>query len=227
MKRVISVFIVLFFTLLILIPSFEKEENIIQEPIIIEPLEYFPCIEELNVKCEPQIIVEEKSIYEQIEEEYNNKMNELLETDNEKEWFISYKDMNLRHSEIIGCPETIYDVFENDELQLLFAVVQAEIGDEYSFSQKCNVASVIFNRVESEHFGNTLSKVLIKREFASISDGRYKKVKISETTILACEFAYEIKDTTNGCLFFDSNGMLNYEFVFNDGAHNFYKIKEK
>ena len=25
-----------------------------------------------------------------------------------------------------------------------------------------------------------------------------------------------------GALFFDSNGALNYKFVFNDGAHNFY-----
>ena len=63
-------------------------------------------------------------------------------------------------------------------------------------------------------------------QFATIPDGRYKEVEVSEDTILACEYAFQIEDTTGGCLFFDSNNMLKYEFVFSDGAHNFYTLKE-
>ena len=48
---------------------------------------------------------------------------------------------------------------------------------------------------------------------------------MSEDTILACEYAFEIEDTTDGCLFFDSNNTLNYRFVFNDKAHNFYSLR--
>ena len=43
--------------------------------------------------------------------------------------------------------------------------------------------------------------------------------------LIACEYAYEFPDTTNGALFFDSNGYLDYEFIYNDEAHNFYKLK--
>ena len=117
-------------------------------------------------------------------------------------------------------------VFSEDELDLLFRVVQAEVGDEYSFEPKVNVASVIFNRLEHERFPDTLSEILVYNQFSPISDGRYKEIEVSEDTILACEYAFQAEDITNGCLFFDSNNTLNYQFVFNDSAHNFYKYRE-
>ena len=60
-----------------------------------------------------------------------------------------------------------------------------------------------------------------------MNNGKYKNVEVSEDTILACEYAFEIEDTTGGCLFFDSNNTLNYEFVFNDGVHNYYKLEQE
>ena len=123
-------------------------------------------------------------------------------------------------------PETIYDCFTEQELDLLFRVVQAEIGD-YSFDQKVNVANVIFNRIAHERFGETLNEVLVSSQFATISNGRINRVKVDEDTILACEYAFLFADTTNGALFFDSDGSLNYEKIANDGAHNFYTLKEE
>lgn len=72
-----------------------------------------------------------------------------------------------------------------------------------------------------------MNEILTGDQFQPISDGRYKNVEVSEDTILACEYVFIFGDTTNGCLFFDSNGKLNYQFVKNDGAHNFYKYKER
>lgn len=186
------------------------------------------------VETEPQlypqqnimICVEEvKKDYETAVEEMNMKMEEIDSISDIKEWFLSYKTIVEEYENIIDPPETIYDYFSENELDLLFRVVQAEIGDKYSFTQKVNVASVIFNRLNHEKFPNTISDILIPSQFATISDGRYKKVEVSEATILACEYAFEIADTTDGCLFFDSNNKLKYEFIYNDGAHNFYKIK--
>lgn len=153
-------------------------------------------------------------------------MMEIESITDKKEWFVAYKNIVDEYSYIIDPPETIYDCFTEEELDLLFHVVQAEIGDEYSFAQKVNVSSVIFNRLEHERFPNTLSEILVYDQFSPISDGRYKEVEVSEDTILACEYAFQIEDTTGGCLFFDSNNTLNYQFVFNDSAHNFYKYKE-
>lgn len=159
-------------------------------------------------------------------EEMNQKMAEIESIEDKKEWFIAYKNIIEDYAYIIDPPETIYDYFTEEELDLFFHVVQAEIGDEYSFEQKTHVVSVIFNRYYHERFPNTLLEILIPSQFSTISNGSYKKVDISEDTILACEYVFMIEDTTDGCLFFDSNNALNYQFVFNDGAHNFYKYKE-
>ena len=122
---------------------------------------------------------------------------------------------------------TLYDVYTEEELDLLFKVVQAEATDG-TVEQKSNVASVIFNRLKKGWWGGDLTKNLMaKRQFEVVTNGRYKKMKISEKTILACEMAFE-QDTTQGALFFDSTegkswAAENREWIFNDGIHDFYK----
>ena len=144
-----------------------------------------------------------------------------------REWFLGYKELLERQAGILGTPASIYDCFNEQELDRLFRVVQAEIGDEYSFDQKCNVASVIFNRLKHPEFGGTLEAVLSPGQFSTVKNGRYLRAEVSQETILACEYSFMIGDTTGGCLFFDSNGVLKYSFVFNDGAHNFYTLPSK
>lgn len=156
-------------------------------------------------------------------ENMNKRLEEINNIENLKDWFIAYKYLVEDYSYILDPPETIYDYYTNEELELLFRVVQAEVGDEYTFEQKVNVTSIIFNRIEHDDFPNEIQNVLSKDQFQPISDGRYKEVEVSDETILACEYSFMFGDTTNGCLFFDSNGKLKYEFIYSDGAHNFYK----
>lgn len=179
-----------------------------------------------NIEVEIETI-EEVDESEIIMEEYLLMMEEYESTDNYLDWYIKYKYFITENSDVCDKPETIYDVFSDEELDLMFRVVQAEIGDEYSFEQKVHVANVIFNRVAHYKFPDTLKEVLIPSQFSTISSGRYKRVEVSEATILACEFAYEIEDLTDGCLFFDSNGVLNYKLIMNDGAHNLYKLHKE
>lgn len=154
-------------------------------------------------------------------------LEERSRTQDRREWFISYKELLERQAGILEAPASLYDCFPAEALDRLFRVVQAEIGDEYSFDQKCNVASVIFNRVEHDKFGNTLEEVLTADQFATISNGRYLRAEVSEETILACEYSFMLGDTTGGCLFFDSNRSLKYSYAFNDGAHNFYMLRSE
>ena len=68
---------------------------------------------------------------------------------------------------------------------------------------------------------------MAKRQFEVITNGRYKKVTITEETILACEIAFE-RDTAQGALFFDSTkgnswAHMNQEYLFSDHVHWFYK----
>lgn len=159
-------------------------------------------------------------------EEINKKMQAIHSIQDKKEWFLAYKAIIQDYSDTFDPPETIYDYYTDKELDLFFRVVQAEVGEEYTFEQKANVASVIINRLNHKQFGDSMFEVLTPDQFETIHNNRYQKVKVSQNTILACEYSFQIEDTTNGCLFFDSNHLLKYKFVFHDGAHNFYKLEE-
>lgn len=157
---------------------------------------------------------------EQINKEFESLDSLNLST---KDWYIKHKEIEEKYSDVIDVQETIYDYFSDDELDKLFHVVEAEIGNG-TFEQKCNVVSVIWNRLNHSEFDDTLSNILSKDQFSTISNGSYLNSNVSEDTILACEYTFQFGDTTDGCLFFDSNSALNYSFVFNDGAHNFYTM---
>lgn len=184
---------------------------------------------ELQTHCDPMSnvnVVELGNIHEVTCNKMNEKMEEIEGITDKKEWYLAYKSIVETYSDFFDSPEIIYDCFTDTELQLLFKVVQAEIGDQYSFEQKVNVASVIFNRLEHKRFPDNLEEILVADQFATISNGAYQKVEVSDTTILACEYAFSIENTAEECLFFDSNSRLKYNFVFNDGAHNFYKMED-
>ena len=154
-------------------------------------------------------------------------MEKIKDYEDKLSWFKAYKAINERYKDWVDVPETLYDYFSKKELNKLFKTVEAECtgGD---FDSKCNVASVIFNRLEHEDFGNTLDKVIIKSQFSPLKDGRYYKVDVTEETMLACEYAFEIEDTTGGALYFDcakdSWASRNKKKIFTDEiGHTFYK----
>ena len=226
-RRIFKVLLLLVATALISIPfvapimgqNNDKTEISVQENIdttneIIKETELSE-IEKLNNEVDAAI------------ENMNVEMAEIESIENKKEWFIAYKEIVDRYSYILDPPEGIYDYYTDEELDMFFRVVQAEIGDEYTFEQKCNVASVILNRIEHYKFSDEMLEILTPQQFETVKNGSYKNVKVSEDTILACEYVFMIEDTTDGCLFFDSNKALNYEFVFNDGIHNFYKLEQE
>lgn len=176
-------------------------------------------------------IVNELTIKEQKENEYNEKLAQLDKSD-KMQWFIQYKALNEEYSQWIEQKQSIYDNFSKEELQFLFMIVEAEVTGENHFDEKANVASVIFNRLEHEDFPNMVIDILTeKSQFSSYSDGRFRKVKITETTELACEYAWMFGDTTGGALYFDStNGnswaSKNLRFLFKDSVgHSFYSYK--
>ena len=217
MKRLVALLILIFMVFSSTLPFLIKNDS--------DNIE----IEEITQETKPRIIVIEivKSDVEIATENAQKELEEINNISDKKEWFVAYKSIIDKYSYILDPPETIYDYYTDEELDMFFRVVQAEIGDEYTFEQKCNVASVILNRIEHYKFSDEMLEILTPQQFETVKNGSYKNVKVSEDTILACEYAFEIEDTTDGCLFFDSNKALNYEFVFNDGTHNFYKLKQE
>lgn len=125
----------------------------------------------------------------------------------------------------MDCPLTIYDKYTDEEIILIQRAVETECYDQ-DFESKCNVASVIFNRINSGEYGGTIKEVITKpNQFA------YGREIISEDTMLAVEYCFMIEDTTNGCVAFRSDKKLmvwrDWIYVFEDLAgHYFYKEKE-
>lgn len=170
-------------------------------------------------------------IYKIANMKYSTKINELYSADDKKQWFVEYKEMINKYSGMIDSPETIYDCYSDEELRVLFGVVEAEIGIG-DFDNKVNIANVIFNRCEDDRFPSSLTDVLCQQidgiyQFSTIANNKYRTVDISEETILACEYAFEIGDTTNAIWFDSTKGnswaSYNRSFIMNDGYHDFYK----
>ena len=81
---------------------------------------------------------------------------------------------------------------------------------------------MVLNRIESGEFGETVEEIItIEGQFV------YWREIITEDTILAVMYAYEMEDTTYGALYFHSNEKTDTfcgnEFIFQDEVgHNFY-----
>lgn len=198
-----------------------KENEIVYVEAIPIEIESEPVIEEIKV-IETEPIKTEAEIKQ---EEFYNKLYEIehLKEENKEEWFTAYKDLTYEYVEWIEQPETVFDAFTEDEVRLICRVVETETYDQ-PFNEKANVASVVFNRLEDGGFGDTVTEVITTpRQFA------YGRKNITDSTILAVMYAYEIEDTTNGALYFNSfeeppEIFNKAKYIFSDNAvHHFYK----
>lgn len=95
-----------------------------------------------------------------------------------------------------------------DEFEILCRIVEAEAGGE-DMSGRILVANVILNRVENKAFPDTIEAVVFQKnngtfQFSPVRDGRYQKVKISNTTREAVQRALAGEDYSQGALYFVS-----------------------
>jgi hypothetical protein len=148
---------------------------------------------------------------------YNAYLEKLTDS-NMEDWWAGYKVMTSTWD---SQPLHITDVYTEDELNYLYRCVETEVYQQ-SFSAKVNIANVILNRINDEKFGNTPKEVVTSpKQFA------YGRTDISQSTIEACAFAFEMEDTTQGALYFHSNKYSprfnGADYIFTDSAgHHFY-----
>ena len=162
--------------------------------------------------------IEEKIMIQNMERELSE--NDLLNFDNQKVWFLQYKEILNKYS--LYCDEeNIYEVFSDEEIKYMQKCIETEAYGT-DFKAKSNVASVILNRIYSEKFpDNAIDVITHPNQFT------YFRVEITEDTVLALEYAF-LNDTTQGALYFHSGEKKeefnNAQFIFQDHVgHNFYK----
>lgn len=215
MKRFISMLILLFMIVSLVIPISNinnQHKNDVSEPVLLSDITYEIVFEE---------VIEEPDPYEIAIQEMQEKMSEIESIEDNKEWFLAYKDIVFEYAEWIDPPETIFDYYTEDEVRLICRVVETETY-QCDFDSKVNIANVVLNRIESGEFGETVEEVITtESQFA------YDREVITEDTILAVMFAFEFEDTTNGALYFHSNKQTDTfcgkSYIFSDDAvHHFY-----
>lgn len=164
-----------------------------------------------------------------IEQEVKNKIDNL-DKSNLKQWFVDYKQIQYEFSDRLDTDETIHDIISDKEFEFACSIIEAEAG-VCDWNGKLNVACVLVNRYNDSSFPNTFTKIIKeKHQFSTYSNGAYKKVKVSDDSRLALEFAYQIGDVTGNATYFHSGKSKwhknNLKFISNDGFHSFYKVKE-
>lgn len=93
----------------------------------------------------------------------------------------------------------------DEELQLLLRVVSAESRGE-SLEAQYTVACVIFNRMESEIFPNTLTEVIMQSgQFTCVSNGAIYSAPITESVAQAVIMAMDNNTLDPTILWFRSN----------------------
>ena len=194
----------------------EEPETIIISEEVVDESETVEFTE--NIK---EDISETEDIYDIKSQEVLEKQAELESITDKEEWFIAYKNLINEYSEWVDPPESIYDVYSNNDIYLMQRCIETETFEQ-DFESKVNVASVILNRLNSKEFSNDVNKVIVKGQFA------FGRKKISEDTKLALEYAYMIGDTTNGALYFHSLAyrprFSGADYIFTDAAgHHFYR----
>lgn len=215
MKRFVSMLILLFMVASFVIPILNmnnQHKNDVAEPVLLSDITYEIVFEE---------VVEEQDPYEIAIQEMQEKMTEIESIEDNKKWFLAYKDIVFEYAEWIDTPETIFDYYTEDEVILICRVVETE-AYQCDFDSKVNVANVVLNRIESGEFGETVEEVITSdNQFA------YGRKAITEDTILAVMYSFEMEDTTNGALYFHSNEKTDKfcgkNYIFSDDAiHHFY-----
>lgn len=124
----------------------------------------------------------------------------------------------------------------DDEYSILCRIVEAEVtGSSMALLEaKQHVADCIMNRIRDSKFPNSVKGVVFQAsQFSPISDGRYWKVKVTDTTREAVNRALsgDYGDSTSGALFFKKSNKESWKVggvkrvrTLRDGVgHSYYK----
>ena len=110
---------------------------------------------------------------------------------------------------------------EYSEIELLERVVEAEAGNQGLMGKRLVVA-VIYNRVESEKFPNTILSVLTSpHQFSTVWNGAVDRVTVSDETRSAIQL--EISQRSDNEILYFNNGKCSGKFAYKYKGHNFGK----
>lgn len=195
-------------------------ENTTEEVVSTEETLIEPTTEEVITTEETTTIVIETTIEEVITEEITSIIEETVIVETQPE-----PPIILTQPQVV----TLYTMYSPEVLDVFFRTVEAEIGGG-TFQQKCNIVSVIFNRMKSCGSWDLLSILVAPGQFTPVCDGTIWTKTPSAETVLACETMFAnglLYDSIGGALYFDTGGNTwasrNRTEIFFDGVIHYYR----
>ena len=117
--------------------------------------------------------------------------------------------------------------YDTDDLYWLSRIIHAESGNQ-PMSGKIAVGNVIMNRVESNHFPDTVYSVIFqKNQFSPARSGSVNKAP-SEESVIAAKLVMDGAEALDGVLYFNQTGLncwaaRNKALIATIGNHSFYR----
>lgn len=210
-----------------------------------------------NIQSEEELVIERKSLNYN-DREIQNKVSSIepeadieLTEKNHIENHTEIKDITeipeveeqtvKEETKIAKVEETVsktdpIEKLTDQDLEALYRIVEAEATQEDMIG-RILIANVVFNRVRSDGFPNTVYDVIHQKingraQFSPIDDQRYFTVTVSEKTKEAVQRALAGEDYSKGALFFVARSMAssnavswfdqNLTKVYVHGVHEFF-----
>lgn len=109
--------------------------------------------------------------------------------------------------------ETYYDTLSSEEIFLLEVTIQHEVGN-FSKTYKRYVAELIYNRIQSEDFPDTVKEVLFQQgQFQGIQSWAYSGIEIDNETREVIYEVFSKQHTTHPATFYYNPSLSEYESV--------------
>ena len=146
---------------------------------------------------------------------------------------VNYRTDYISVRRFVSGSQTRTIALNDEDKEILYRIVEAESGNQF-FLGKVYVANVIINRLLSPSYPDSIEEIVFaSRQFSPVWDGRYERVRITDETKYAVDYAISHADNSQGALYFMNpvaadecnaewfNNSLTKLFTFRD--HAFYK----
>ena len=109
--------------------------------------------------------------------------------------------------------KTYYDNLSSEEIFLLEVTIQHEVGN-FSKTYKRYVAELIYNRIQSEDFPDTVKEVLFQKgQFQGIQSWAYSGIELDNETREVIYEVFSKQHTTHPATFYYNPSLSEYESV--------------
>lgn len=184
-----------------------------------------------NVQEQDTVPGEINEVMEQPQGETEQIEEERIESINEQIAGIAAEELLLQEAAATRTTAAIQ--YTTQDYEVLTRIVQAESGG-CDMKGRILIANVIFNRVRSDEFPDTITEVVYqKSQFSPVSDGSMKKCKVTPETIEAVDRALTGEDYSQGALYFMNRKLSssrnvswfdrNLTYLFQYDRHEFFK----